>query len=520
MTSPSRTYKVRFTGDSSDLGRAANQADNDLSKVQNTIGNLNKVAVAASAAVLIGIGAFVAQGAASLVEIERLNAQTTQAIKSTQAAWAKTDELTAYADKIEKVTGIERENVQEGQNLLLTFTNIRNEVGAGNDIFTQATDVLVDMSVAMGTDVKSSAIQLGKALNDPIKGVTALTKVGVTFNDQQREQIKTMQEAGDVAGAQKIILAELNKEFGGSAAAFGETTAGQMAMLKNSFGDVQEELATAFLPTLTTVFDKLTAFAGWAKENPDLFQGVVLTVGGLAVSVLAVNTAIDAYKVAVGIATAAQWAWNAAMLANPVGLVILAIAAIIIGIGLIMAGFGFDWKKFWEEDIRDPVKRVWDDITGQADRAGEFLTGLPDRIGNAFASMGARIANPFVGAFNKVAAAWNATVGRLGGIELPAVLGGGRIGLPTLGYASFLARGGPAKAGMPYVVGEVGPELFVPSQSGTVVPNSALTGDTYVTVQVGNETIASVARAERIEAGKETRRWVRATNASMVGAAA
>lgn len=520
MTSPSRTYKVRFTGDSSDLGRAANKADDDLTRVQNTISNLNKVAVAASAAVLIGIGAFVAQGAASLVNIERLNAQTTQAIKSTQAAWAKTDELTAYADKIEKLTGIEREQVQEGQNLLLTFTNIQNSAGAGNDIFTQATDILVDMSVAMGTDVKTSAIQLGKALNDPIKGVTALTKVGVTFNEQQREQIKAMTEAGDVAGAQKVILAELNKEFGGSAAAFGETTAGQLAMLKNAFGDVQEELATAFAPALTTVFDKLAGFAQWAKDNPDLFQGIVFTVGGLATAVLTVNTAIDAYKVAVGVATAAQWAWNAAMLANPVGVVILAIAAIIIGIGLIMAGFGFDWKEFWEKKIKEPVQRVWDDITGKSDEATSFITGIPDRIGNAFASLTARIANPFIGAFNRIAGAWNATVGRLAGTELPAVLGGGRIGLPTLGFASYLAKGGPARAGMPYVVGEVGPELFVPSTNGTVVPNSALTGDIYVAVQVGNEPIAAVARAERVEAGKETRRWVRAANASMVGAAA
>jgi hypothetical protein len=520
MTSPSRTYKVRFTGDSSDLGRAARTADDDLTKVQNTIGNLNKVAMAASAAVLVGIGAFVAQGAASLVNMERINAQQTQAIKSTNAAWAKQDELEAYSEKIEKLTGIEHENVQEGQNLLLTFTNIQNSAGAGNDIFTQATDILVDMSVAMGTDVKTSAIQLGKALNDPIKGITALTKVGVTFNDQQREQIKTMTEAGDVAGAQKVILAELNKEFGGSAAAFGETTAGQLAMLKNSFGDVQEELATAFLPVLTNVFDKLSGFANWAKENPDLFQGIVFTVGGLATAVLTVNTAIDAYKVAVGLATAAQWAWNAAMLANPVGVVILAIAAIIVGIGLIMAGFGFDWKEFWEKKIKEPVQRVWDDITGKSDQATSFITGIPDRIGEAFSSLGARIANPFIGAFNKIAGAWNATVGRLGGVELPAVLGGGRIGLPTLGFASYLAKGGPAQAGMPYVVGEVGPELFVPSTNGTVVPNSALTGDVYVAVQVGNEPIAAVARAERIEAGKETRRWVRATNASMVGAAA
>lgn len=519
-----RTVKVRFTGDESDLARASGAASRSMGSVGNSVDELNNKAQIASAAVLAGIGLVVAQGTASLINIERLNAQTTQAIKSTQAAWTNTDHINDFAQKIEDLTGIEHEQVQEGQNLLLTFTNIQNKVGEGNDVFDQATSILVDMSVAMGTDVKTSAIQLGKALNDPIRGITALTKVGVTFNDQQREQIKRMQEAGDVAGAQKVILAELNKEFGGSAAAFGETTAGELEKLKNSFGDVEEELATAFAPAIEDAFGLLKDFAQWAKDHPDLFSTSVLALGGLATGVLAVNTAIDAYKIAVGIATAAQWAWNLAMLANPVGVVIAAIALIIVGIALIMAGFGFDWGKFWD-GLKDKVAETWKKITDTSDEALGVITAIPDAIGNAFSSIGARIANPFVTAFNKISSAWNATVGALGTVHLPAVLGGATISLPRLGYASYMKYGGPVKAGMPYVVGDgSGPELFIPSRDGTIVSNEgdggSWGGDVYVAVQVGSEPIAAVARAERVEAGKETRRWVRAANASMVGAAA
>jgi phage-related minor tail protein len=65
---------------------------------------------------------------------------------------------------------------------------------------------MTDMSVALGTDASGSAIQLGKALNDPIKGVAALQKVGVSFTESQKEQIKTLVETGDTLGAQKIIL--------------------------------------------------------------------------------------------------------------------------------------------------------------------------------------------------------------------------------------------------------------------------------------------------------------------------
>ena len=75
------------------------------------------------------------------------------------------------------------------------------------------------MSPVLGTDASGSAIQLGKALNDPIKGITALTRVGVTFTEQQKDQITTLVESGKTIDAQKIILGELQKEFGGSAEA-------------------------------------------------------------------------------------------------------------------------------------------------------------------------------------------------------------------------------------------------------------------------------------------------------------
>jgi hypothetical protein len=514
-----RTVKVRFTGDESDLKRSSDAAARDLGQVQDKVGQLNQAAMIASAAVLAGIGLFVKQGAESLMNIERLNAQTTQAIKSTQAAWTDTSHIVAYADKIEKLTGIEAENVQEGQNLLLTFTNIKNRVGAGNDVFDQATSILVDMSVAMGTDVKSSAIQLGKALNDPVKGITALTRVGVTFTEQQRKQIEAMTAVGDVAGAQKVILQELNKEFGGSAAAFGETTAGELAKLKNSFGEVQEELATAFTPALESAFGVAKDFAQWAKDNPDTFRNVTLTVGGLAAAVLAVNAAVETYRAVVAIATAAQWAWNVAMLANPVGIVILAIAAIIVGIGLIMAGFGFDWGEFWD-GLKKKVEEIWKSITDTSDEATSFLTGIPDRIGDAFRSIGAAISSPFIAGFNRISAAWNTTVGRLN-VTLPALLGGAHIGMPQLPYAR-MQFGGNVKAGMPYVVGDgSGPEVFIPKVDGRIEPNPGdggeWGGDTYVSVQIGNETVAAVARRERVTASKRTRRWVRAATA---GAAA
>jgi hypothetical protein len=81
-------------------------------------------------------------------------------------------------------SGVDDEAIKSSENLLLTFTNIRNETGKNNDIFNQATKATLDMSTALGNDLKGSSILVGKALNDPIKGMTALRRVGVSFTDE------------------------------------------------------------------------------------------------------------------------------------------------------------------------------------------------------------------------------------------------------------------------------------------------------------------------------------------------
>ena len=137
---------------------------------------------------------------------------------------------------------------------LLTFKGIRNEVGKGNKIFDQATGIMADMSVALGQDTTTSAMQLGKALNDPIKGMTALRRVGVTFTEAQEKQIK-LQESGDTMGAQKIILRELRDEFGGSAKAAGETFGGQINILRERFNNWAGDMVGKAIPMLKRLFE-------------------------------------------------------------------------------------------------------------------------------------------------------------------------------------------------------------------------------------------------------------------------
>jgi hypothetical protein len=214
------------------------------------------------------------QGIQSLARLETIAAQTNAVIESTGgAANVSADALREQADSIERLTGIESESIQEGQNLLLTFTQLRNGVGKGNDIFNQATDTLVDMSQALGQDASQTAIQLGKALNDPIRGVTALRRVGVQLTDQQEKSIKTFMEQGDIMSAQKVILEELNNQFGGSASAFGNTAQGRLQKMQHAWGNLQEQLAMGVLPVLERVGARLTEMFtsdGAAKTAEDI----------------------------------------------------------------------------------------------------------------------------------------------------------------------------------------------------------------------------------------------------------
>jgi hypothetical protein len=251
------------------IGADVTQATNALKGFAAEANASMKRAEAGSQALAVGLAAvgtaaaaFAVASVKSLAEVERINVQTAAALKSTgAAAWTSKDQIAGLADSLEKLTGIEAESIQRGENLLLTFTNVKNGVGANNDVFNQATKIMLDMSVAMGTDAAGGAIQLGKALNDPTQGITALTRVGVTFTDAQKAQIKALQESGDMMGAQRIILAELKKEFGGSAEAMGTTFTGNLNKATNAIGDIGEAIVKDAMPALNDLAKTATTAA-------------------------------------------------------------------------------------------------------------------------------------------------------------------------------------------------------------------------------------------------------------------
>jgi phage-related protein len=184
-------------------------------------------------------------------ESESVMANTTAVLKSTHGAAGVTAQMVQeLASKFQNLTGIDDEVVQSTENMLLTFTNISSKV------FPQATEAALNMATSLKTDPVQASIMLGKALNDPVKGVTALQRVGVTFDEHQKQAIKTDMARGDSLAAQKVILQELGKEFGGQAAAAGETYAGKMALLQGKIDNVKEALGAKLLPVLISSADR------------------------------------------------------------------------------------------------------------------------------------------------------------------------------------------------------------------------------------------------------------------------
>lgn len=275
----SRELKVVIAGDSDKLNRSLKSAGKGLERLGKDttmfarvssrgfsgVGLAAKGLTAAVGGTAAGIGFLVKQA----MQAEKVTKQTGAVIKSTGGiANVTAADVDKLATALSRKTGIDDEAIASGENLLLTFTNIRNEAGKGNDIFDQTTTAAVDMAAAMKNagkemSISDAALQLGKALNDPEKGMTRLTRVGVSFTEQQKKQVEALMASGKTLDAQRVILRELNKEFGGSA----EATAQPLEKLRTETENVGESIGRIFKPAVDAGASSITDFLIEAQEG-------------------------------------------------------------------------------------------------------------------------------------------------------------------------------------------------------------------------------------------------------------
>jgi hypothetical protein len=323
-------------GEINKLGSSANMSglSGSLTGLESRLKSTGTAGNAAGTALGIGMAAVgfsaISMGAEFVSGIFTATAAEDRLIKQTEAVIASTkgaanvgsEWVSTYANQLQGLTGVDDDVIHSAENMLLTFTAVKNGVGAGNDIFNQATQTVLDMSVALGEDGKNAAIQLGKALQDPIAGATALKKVGVALSDGQKEQIKAFVASGDVMSAQKVILRELATEFGGSAKAFGDSAEGMQAKLGNAAADFQKSIGAVIMPVLKVLLQGLT----WLFEHTEILMPVLAGIGAIILAVLvpalwgmvtalfaadAAAAPITLVMLAIGAAVAvAVWAFN------------------------------------------------------------------------------------------------------------------------------------------------------------------------------------------------------------------
>ncbi|MHB1038519.1 MAG: phage tail length tape measure family protein [Pirellulales bacterium] len=238
---------VNVMANTSSFSAGLKQAESALggfaSKVKSGVGGIaGALGGATGLGALLTAGGIVAglkQSVEAAAESEKASRKLESVLKATGgAAGFSADELKNYAAQLQATTNFEDDATVSGMAVMATFKNI------SGDVFKDAIRSAQDLSSVMEQDLQSSIVQIGKALNDPIKGMEALQKVGVGFSEAQRGDIRSRMAAGDTKGAQGVILGELKSEFGGAA----EALADPMTQLKNTLGDLSETIGAGLLP--------------------------------------------------------------------------------------------------------------------------------------------------------------------------------------------------------------------------------------------------------------------------------
>jgi hypothetical protein len=272
-------------------------------------------------------------------------------LKKIGATSATLDRLTESADRLGKATLFNEEDFTKGFALLTSFQSI------GVASYERVAQAAADVAQVTRQDVGSSLLQLAKALQDPVLGLTALARSGTQFSEQQKEQIKALVKNNELLQAQDFILREIEKQYGNAANAAGSAGyAGAVDSLQESFRDFQERLAAGVQPAVTAVLGSMAQLFDVVSKIPAPIGQAALAIGGATAGLVALNAAIRAllasrlagfigtqvalmraFGVQIYATAAAQGALTAATKAYQAAVVAAPWALAAVGIGLIIS---------------------------------------------------------------------------------------------------------------------------------------------------------------------------------------
>ena len=259
-----------------------------ISQAMNGVRIASKAAFGAIAVGAVAAGLAVRKAFRETAEYEQALARLSSVNKATgEAAGFTTQQLIGQAEALAKVTKFSDSAVLGVQSILATFVDVR---GIN---FTEATETILDLATVMGTDARSAAIQLGKVLADPVAQMNALTRSGVTFNQEAKDIVKNLVAMGKLGEAQQFILGGIKSQgISGSAQAAGATGTGGFTRLMNEVGTAFRvagqqmlesfgpliEMVKRFIPLIetslpTAINSVVDWFVGLVNSTADLVGG-------------------------------------------------------------------------------------------------------------------------------------------------------------------------------------------------------------------------------------------------------
>ena len=269
---------IKIGADSYEFQQKASQVEKGLGQLEKKLSSIGKSLSLKVTAPLSALGVVALANADTQAKAE---AKVATALKSTgNQVGYNLDQLKAYASEIQGKTIFGDETIlNDVTTRLLAFTNITGEN------FKRTQQVVLDMSTALEMDLGSAATMLGKALDDPIGKISALSRAGINFTDEQKKVVKQLVETGDTAKAQTVILDALEQKFGGQAEAAAKVGMGALKQLKNSWGDFLEQIGRTMTPFINKIAAFLQRIVSMLQGMSPTMQKVIVVIGGIAAAI-------------------------------------------------------------------------------------------------------------------------------------------------------------------------------------------------------------------------------------------
>jgi hypothetical protein len=363
------TAFVDFVARMSSFDKGIKEVQNDLSRFMSRF-----QALGSAFGISLGIGAAVAASYRFIeAAVESIEVETRM-----RSVLKATGEAAGFnAEQILKMVGALQQTTVYGDEALIgAATNLMKFDRVAGDTFERALKLSTDLAATGFGSVEAASQALGRALQDPVRGVMALRRAGIILDKSQKAQIETMVKHGRILEAQALILNMVADKTAGAAEAFAKTPAGQWKQLKEILGDIAEDFGKRILPLAVQLGRVGSTIASGFLAAYDAIAKVNSVLGGIPAKLAVTMAVLSQLPPLIGAVRVAFAALNTAMikgaLINPYTAALVILAAVLVAIyeiGKAISKIAIV-QKMWSDTIA-PIKAAWLKLSTAVSKAWE-----------------------------------------------------------------------------------------------------------------------------------------------------